>query len=163
MLHDRLRHKAVDAAITPMGQRQPQQRRGLEWVLRRHLQRYFQRLPQPCRMPVSPQPFGWNACRAGVGIALQQRTQQHRAIFHVIAEALQSLGHLLQRQPGIGGNKIQITGNVLHAGSHFGNELIVRCRIRAGLSSPRVAAAGPRSADAARCRPWTRHEFHQWF
>ncbi|MPN29594.1 hypothetical protein SDC9_177047 [bioreactor metagenome] len=143
-----------------MGQRQPQQRQRLERVPGRHLQRYAQRPTKPCDMAVGPGALGRNTGRSGVGIALQQGSQQHRAVIHVIAEPLQRLGHLLQRQPCIGRHKVQIKGDVLHVGSP---QRVIRSRLCAGPRDRRAAAAGSRSADAARHRPWTRRESRQWF
>jgi hypothetical protein len=47
---------------------------------------------------------------------LQQRAQQHRPVFHAVAQAFQRLGQALEGQPGVGRDEVEVEGDVLHGG-----------------------------------------------
>jgi hypothetical protein len=111
-----VRHKAVDGAVIAALQRQAQQRQRVERVAGRHVQPHARGMAQPAHMAVGPFALARDAGRSRVGVALQQRAQQHGAVLHVVADALQRLRQLRERQPGIGRDEVEMEGDLLHGG-----------------------------------------------
>jgi hypothetical protein len=114
MAEDRLADIAVRFTTGITGDGQAQQAKRVERVARRQLQRHAVHVGLPRDLAVGPVPLRCDFRGAQLPMVFEQGRKQHRFVRHPVADALQCLGQLFERQIGVGRDEVQIELDVFH-------------------------------------------------